>query len=70
MGHIDWVPIDDMHDRFKDGRDMLFWSNDEIVVAFWDRFVDGDDDYYEDWATREGNHLAGATHFAEINAPD
>ncbi|AYO76419.1 hypothetical protein [Sphingobium yanoikuyae] len=70
MGRIDWIPIEDIPDRLKDGRDVLFWSNDEAVIAIWDRFLDGEDDYYEDWATREGGNLIGATHFAEINVPD
>lgn len=70
MGRIDWIPIADMPERFKDGRDLLFWADDEVVIAVWDRFLDGEDEYHEDWATREGAHLVGATHFAEINAPD
>ncbi|QNG46162.1 hypothetical protein [Sphingobium yanoikuyae] len=70
MGRIDWIPIAEMPDHLKDGRDLLFWSDDEAVIALWDKFITGEDDYYEGWATREGGNLMGATHFAEINAPD
>ncbi|WP_343546767.1 hypothetical protein [Sphingobium yanoikuyae] len=69
MGRIDWIPMADMPERLKDGHDVLFWSDDESVIALWDRFIDGEDDIYEDWATRKGGHLIGATHFAEVNAP-
>jgi hypothetical protein len=69
MGRIDWIPVEDMPDRLKDGRDLLFWTNDEIEIAIWDRFITGEDEYHYGWATREGNHFVGATHFAEINAP-
>lgn len=69
MGRIDWIPLDDLPERLRDGRDLLFWSNDEVVVAFWDTFLDEQDEEYLDWATREGGHLVGATHFAEINPP-
>ncbi|WP_017182299.1 hypothetical protein [Sphingobium xenophagum] len=69
MGRIDWIPIADMAERYQDGRELLFWANDEVVIAQWDRFLDGDDEWYSDWATREGMNLVGATHFAEINGP-
>lgn len=69
MGRIDWIPLDDLPERLRDGRDLLFWSNDEVVIAFWDTFLDEQDEEYQDWATREGGHLVGATHFAEINPP-
>lgn len=69
MGRIDWIPIADMAKRYQDGRDLLFWANDQVVIAFWDTWLDEADDEYKDWATREGGHLVGATHFAEINGP-
>ncbi|CAM8655389.1 hypothetical protein [Sphingobium cupriresistens] len=69
MGHIDWIPLGDVPERLKDSRDVMFWADDELKVAFWDTFLDGDDEEYKDWALREGGHLTGATHFAEINAP-
>lgn len=69
MGRIDWIPLDDLPERLRDGRDLLFWSNDEAVIAFWDTFLDEQDEEYQDWATQEGGHLVGATHFAEINPP-
>lgn len=69
MGWIDWLPFSDLPEQLKDGRDILFWVDGQALVGQWDRFLDGDDEWYFDWATREGVRLVGATHFAEVNGP-
>lgn len=71
MGRIDWLPLSDMPDALKDGREVLLWLEEgRAVVADFDM---------DSWWIKEdrGPYQAGvtelrpgeATHFAELHGP-
>ncbi len=66
MGNIDWIPIADMPDALKDGREVLFSCDDGHgnwrTIGKWDAEFG--------WVDDGGAWIEVATHFAEINAPD
>lgn len=62
MGVIEWLPIAEMPDALKDGRDVLVWFG-EAAVAFYD-------DVSEQWRSTDYSFAEEQTsHFAEINPP-
>lgn len=70
MGSIDWIPIADLPDYLKDGREVLLWDGDSADVGTWSNTADfghGEPGWSE---TTEGGRLLGITHFAELNVPD
>jgi hypothetical protein len=58
MGDIDWLPISELPEAFKDGRQLLLWAFDCPVLWRW---LDGPENL--------NGMLHSATHFAEINSP-
>lgn len=77
MGNIDWIPIAEIPDELKDGREVLVWETVVrigVEVVTWDpagpswhpahrRLEEGV------WCDRSGFTIHGITHFAEFNAP-
>jgi hypothetical protein len=57
VGNIDWIPIADIPDALRDGRQVLLWTEDEdkAVASYWLGY----------WAG-----MLQPSHFAEINAPE
>lgn len=67
MGSIDWIPIADLPEYLKDGRDVLLWSSGSADVAiWWESGLKG----RSGWITPEGVQLGPVTHFAEIDPPE
>jgi len=67
MGHIDWIPIAEMPDALKDGREVLLWGDTGANVASW---------RYGGWDNGFASEIDGSPfmvesviHFAEINPP-
>lgn len=62
MGRIEWIPIAELPEAFKDGREVLFSSPASLTSVGW----------YDDeigWLYQGWNDKANPTHFAEINPP-
>lgn len=67
MGRIEWLPIEDLPEEMKDGRDVLAWGRDGAVVVYW---VESSGlGAVSHWVSESG-FIERPTHFAEINAPD
>lgn len=68
MGAIEWLPIADLPDALKDGREVLLWDGSNADVGIWSiqRWWDDGPGWNE---TTEGGPLYHVTHFAEINPP-
>lgn len=68
MGRIDWIPIEEIPEVLKDGRDVLLWEADEGETgrAAVGKFT-GDSWYC---ACYDFQSIWKPTHFAEINAPE
>lgn len=72
---IDWHPIDELPEAFRDGREVLLWTDSGADVGTWklDRTWTQDDGwvthggYWE--ALYESARINDATHFAEIDPP-
>lgn len=64
MGNIDWLPISELPEEFKDGRDVLLWRGaaKRSVVAHWRGDIGA-------WTSIHGGWTVLATHFAEISPP-
>lgn len=76
MGHIDWIPIAEMPNALRDGRQVLLWQHDVIAGAEVGTWLKGDIWNDEDrmaggrWeALYDSGRIDGVTHFAEINPP-
>lgn len=83
MGTIDWIPIADLPDALKDGRDvLLFWpdyrygdyreiGSQVIAVGRWKLNHRIGVSYFADTDESDDDGLAkyGPSHFAEIDAP-
>lgn len=59
MGNIDWLPIAELPEAFKDGRDLLVWEREPVILQWHNGW----------WADNGLTHIDEPTHFAEINAP-
>lgn len=72
MGSIDWIPIADMPDTLKDGREVLLWetvSRGGSEVATWDPADRWAGPKRGVWCSTDGATIHGITHFAEITPP-
>lgn len=76
MGNIDWIPIADLPDALKDGREVLLWEavvegRAEIAAwspsAMWKPLLIRNNEGV--WCDRDGSTIHGITHFAEITRP-
>lgn len=74
MGIIEWLPIADLPDEFKDGRQVLLWCGESGAdVGTWSSDSHWSDEdiqaggYWE--ALYECAKITGVTHFAEITPP-
>lgn len=70
---IEWLPISDLPDAFKDGRQVLIWDDGSAVVCFWRH---GGSPSVTGWDTGYASEMYGdpimaesVTHFAEITPP-
>lgn len=69
MGHVEWIPIAEMPEEFKDGREVLLWRGFSAVEK-WTSFARRYQDDAWGWSGgQEADDCAPATHFAEINPP-
>lgn len=66
MGNIDWIPISDLSDALKDGREVLFWDVWGVPERKSARVATFSG---TDWRDDEGVPIWTPTHFAEINPP-
>jgi hypothetical protein len=58
MGVIEWIPISELPEAFKDGRDVLVWEDRAMVCH-----------YHAGRWWLEGEVTVDPTAFAEINPP-
>lgn len=67
MGNIDWIPIADIPDDWKDGRDVLLWAPSGAEVGNW---TDENFEGRPGWNDRgECLPIENVTHCAEITPP-
>jgi hypothetical protein len=59
-GFIEWVPIEDMPEALKDGRDLLVWYMGDPLVVLW-----RNGEWWQDGHPAE----IEPTYVAEINEP-
>ena len=77
LGRIDWIPIEEMPDEFKDGRDVLLgsrawqlWGSGAFNNGRWTVSCGGEVPWEGDGDRGGLKDLPfDPTHFAEINAP-
>lgn len=60
MGNIDWIPIAELPDALKDGREVLLHWPGSAAVSVWKN---------GDWRNFAPYRTGQPTHFAEINPP-
>ena len=69
MGRIDWLPIEELTDELKDGRNLLIWILDDFYIGSAN--VDPDDGSIRWWLDGEAEPITDQpTHFAELNRPE
>lgn len=69
MGRIDWLPIEELTDELKDGRELLIWILDDFHIGSAN--VDPDDGSIRWWIDIEAEPITDQpTHFAELNPPN
>jgi hypothetical protein len=83
MGRIDWIPIAELPEAFKDGRELLFWYPAGRTVETGNDWIERGESVVKRFETRPGNGdeprwygyyevdlLDGEpTHFAELHSP-
>jgi len=63
----DWKPIAEMPEDAADGRHMLFWWEDEAVIASYNHTFHG---WYIPYYEMGSVDLSCFSHFAEITRPE
>lgn len=67
MGRIDWIPIAELPEAFKDGREVLIYDSAGAVVVTYDPRTMPE--YCWRGTYGDGDASFTPTHFAEINPP-
>lgn len=62
MGNIDWLPIAELPEALKDGRDVLLHEFGRSYLA-WHNEILG-------WVTMGEYQIEHPSHFAEVNGPE
>lgn len=68
MRQLEWLPIRDLPERLKDGRDVLLWNGEslEAVIGVWDCLHGGPMDWY---CRDQGLLVPNVTFYLELTEP-